>query len=573
MYLFIADVVNQSEQTVLLKKSLIQDCCIIRLLPYHPQVWIARAATFLKLGYGELAISDAYKAHLLCKAASVEEMKAREPGDGSLTAKVISTILSKLPQSENQSLEAYYQQIFSSINRTHGNAYLLMTQGLLCVSAWYDARNVLQEARKAFPRNGQYRTMLMELKEKITLLKERLQVRGRDEKTVKEILHRGQLERVSYPWTVAKELGRSVKVVRRLNAQFQAASTNACILRSPLSGNPTREGGKDDDFGVYAESDIPKGETILATRSIWTDCAPGHRDDHCLACCRNLRNKDVIRLTSCTCNFCSDACRQEAIDTYHNVICGRDFSWLYEACKGADKTFHDMIPLMMIKILGTAVHLDCKPLEVPCIESLKPNNDSVVTSSFRLSYNVIAPLQILETLGVDIFTNLRFDSWALQTLIMRIEDNRMRKQTVGDLRYSIIDPLFSMFNHSCTSSASYRYEGGGTAMTVKAVRDIKKGEEICISYVEPWMPEKERRDELWKRVGGLCHCMSCTRERLAEEIQLRVKKERDAEKRRRSFEDGRRILSERAAVEGERLVRKMRDLERASGGMRISEWI
>ena len=564
---------NQSKQTVLLKKSLIQDYCTIRLLPYHPQVWIARAATFLKLGYGELATSDAYKAHLLCKAATVEEMKAREPGDGSLTAKVFGTILSKLPQLENQSLEAYYQQIFSSINRTHESAYLLMAEGLLCVSAWYDARHVLQEAKKAFPKNGQFRMMLVELKEKITLLKKTLQVHGRDEKTVKELLHRGQLERVSYPWIVVTELERSVKVVRRLNAKFQAASTNASILRSPMSGKPTREGVKENDFGVYAESDIPNGETILATRSIWTDCAPGDGDNHCLACCRILRNKDVIRLTSCTCVFCSDECRQEAVDTYHNVICGRDFSWLYEACKGADKTFIDMIPLMMIKILGTAVHLECKPLEVPCIESLKPNNDSVVSSTFRLSSNVIAPIQILGTLGVDIFTNLNFDSWALQTLIMRIEDNRMRKQTLGDLRYSIIDPLFSMFNHSCTPSASYRYEGGGTAMTVKAVRDIKKGEEICISYVEPWMAENERRDEMWRRIGGLCGCPSCKREKLAEEIQLRVKKEREAEERRRSLEARRRILSERAAVEGERLVRKLKDLQRASGGMRVSEWI
>ena len=149
---------------------------------------------------------------------------------------------------------------------------------------------------------------------------------------------------------------------------------------------------------------------------------------------------------------------------------------------------------------------------------------------------------------------------------MRIEDNRVRKQTLGDLRYSIIDPLFSMFNHSCIPTASYRYEGGGTAITVKALRDMNKGEEICISYAEPWMPEKDRKDELWKRVGGLCGCPSCKRERLAEEIRLRCKKEKEAEERRR-------ILSERAAEEGQRLVRKLKDLERASGGMTLSEWV
>lgn len=148
---------------------------------------------------------------------------------------------------------------------------------------------------------------------------------------------------------------------------------------------------------------------------------------------------------------------------------------------------------MMVKILGTAVHLDCKPLKVSCIESLKPNNDSVVPATFRLSYNVIAPIQILKTLGVDISANPKFD------------------------------PLFNIINHSCIPNASYRYEGGGTAMTLRAARHIKKGEEICISYVEPWMPEKERMDELWKCVGCLCGCSSCKRERLAREMYLRCK--------------------------------------------------
>ena len=80
------------------------------------------------------------------------------------------------------------------------------------------------------------------------------------------------------------------------------------------------------------------------------------------------------------------------------------------------------------------------------------------------------------------------------------------------------------------------------------------------------MPDKERKDELWKRVGGLCGCPSCKRERLAEEIRLICKKEKEAEERQR-------ILSERAAEEGQNLVRKLRDLERASGGMPLSEWV
>ena len=68
---------------------------MVRTQPYHPQVLVDRGATFLTLGYGELAVSDGYKAYLLCRAASVEVIKVREPGDGSLTANIMSVILSK----------------------------------------------------------------------------------------------------------------------------------------------------------------------------------------------------------------------------------------------------------------------------------------------------------------------------------------------------------------------------------------------------------------------------------------------------------------------------------------------
>ena len=100
-----------------------------------------------------------YRAHLLCYAASVEELKARELGDGSLPAKVFNTILSKLPQAENQSLEAYYLLVFSSIKMMHERAYLIMAQGLLSMSAWDDALAVLKEAIIALPEVWEFKKL------------------------------------------------------------------------------------------------------------------------------------------------------------------------------------------------------------------------------------------------------------------------------------------------------------------------------------------------------------------------------------------------------------------------------
>ena len=48
-----------------------------------------------------------------------------------------------------------------------------------------------------------------------------------------------------------------------------------------------------------------------------------------------------------------------------------------------------------------------------------------------------------------------------------------------------------------------------------ALRDIKKGGEICVSYVEPWLGEAERRQRIWAHVGQMCECNRCVREREA----------------------------------------------------------
>ena len=51
----------------------------------------------------------------------------------------------------------------------------------MCVSARSDARYVLQEAKKAVPKTGKFSILLIELKQKITLLKETLKLWGRVE--------------------------------------------------------------------------------------------------------------------------------------------------------------------------------------------------------------------------------------------------------------------------------------------------------------------------------------------------------------------------------------------------------
>ena len=502
-----------------MKKRLIQNHCLIRLIPHHPQAWIDRGTTFLALGYGELAVADGYKAHLLCCAASAEQIKAQEPGDGSLTAKVFSTILSKLPQRQDQSVESHCILVFSSIDRMHQQAYTILAQGLLSLNAWRDALTVLQEAIVAFPDHGKFEALRKQCMENHWLLENKMRIQGKDEETVDNILISGQLERVSYPWIAPKELERSDKAMKKLNAQFEAASENACIQRSALRGATSHHGLPEDDYGVFARRNIERGETIVFTKSIWTDCKTRLADDCCSSCCQTFPKELAIEMTCCRNMFCSQICMEAAKDTFHDITCRKDLSWLHEAYKGTDHVYRDNAPIMMVKIIATAIHLNCKPLKVPCVRTLKANYDNICLSKFTLFDNIVAPIRILETLGVDIYANLRFDSWALQTLLTRVQCNSVGRETVDNRKYSTIDPLSSMFNHSCLPSAAPQFIGGSTETVVKATRNINEGEEICISYVDPSLPEEVRRGKILRQIGKACDCLRCRNERRAQEIQ------------------------------------------------------
>ncbi|QRV85458.1 SET domain protein [Ceratobasidium sp. AG-Ba] len=79
-------------------------------------------------------------------------------------------------------------------------------------------------------------------------------------------------------------------------------------------------------------------------------------------------------------------------------------------------------------------------------------------------------------------------------------------------------PLHSHLNHSCTPNLSVRHIPGDihgpnpSRITLIATSEIKMGEEVVISYVDPNQNVKERRRKLREWDFGICRCERCTRE-------------------------------------------------------------
>ena len=64
-------------------------------------------------------------------------------------------------------------------------------------------------------------------------------------------------------------------------------------------------------------------------------------------------------------------------------------------------------------------------------------------------------------------------------------------------------------NHSCSPNAAHKWDVTRFASYLYALRDIRAGEEICITYTDITAPRQTRRAKLLKSYGFLCNCQGC----------------------------------------------------------------
>ena len=486
----------------IMKKGLISDYRSIRLTPYDPQVWIGRAGTLLGLGYGELAVADAYRARLLVDAFLHPQLIPVYPNY--LASLIMKTVMNEFPPVQGQSAADYWLCLQERFRKLDQSAILMMSQGLICIRAQYDATQVLKEGPRRYPNHVIFTALLQTAKHGVQTLMTSLKMQGQEDTRIEWTKKRGRLNKQAYPWIVPAEVDRGTKAIKKLKVKLEAASSKSCI------GSSSHGSDLDDSFGVFAKQDIRKGDKILHDKSIFgVYNIPG--GDFCWGCSTSIASSGIV-LECCKAKFCSESYKAEVMCNYHKALCKKDFQWLYDECRDVDPVRNEMIPLLMMKILATAVQqgASAKVLKVGCVNTLKPNYESQVPAYFKLFDNIIAPLKVLQTLGVDVFAESRFDSWVLQTLFWRIENNK-QGTGLGKRALININPMFTMINHDCSPNAIYGSSNGyiGGGIDVIATHNIKEGEEICISYVERGLPETERRSRVMVSIGKACECKRC----------------------------------------------------------------
>ncbi|KIK65258.1 hypothetical protein GYMLUDRAFT_39618 [Collybiopsis luxurians FD-317 M1] len=88
-------------------------------------------------------------------------------------------------------------------------------------------------------------------------------------------------------------------------------------------------------------------------------------------------------------------------------------------------------------------------------------------------------------------------------------DIELPTEGTGTHKYKGLFPKTSRCNHSCGPNAIWCFNQLTFTLTLSAVRKIAPGEEITISYINPFLPRHVRRAQLDSRWKFFCHCKHC----------------------------------------------------------------
>lgn len=150
-----------------LGKVLIAHYREIRLDSYNPKSWINRSRHFMNLAYGELAVSDAYKARLLLDCfLDVFDTNVAYPDldKDSLPCKVSAALAGNTRDSVTGAARDYEAGNVFNAKSLQQQAFLVIAAALISVRAYHDAIQVLDEAIVLYGASEQLQSLCSQAK-------------------------------------------------------------------------------------------------------------------------------------------------------------------------------------------------------------------------------------------------------------------------------------------------------------------------------------------------------------------------------------------------------------------------
>ncbi|CAG8951199.1 hypothetical protein HYFRA_00007946 [Hymenoscyphus fraxineus] len=450
--------------------------------PYNAMFWALRAIQLSSCGYPELGASDARRADRLFRAMldseRAEELGCKARRDFYTT--VMDSVIGwpgKILVEHIESGPPLPPHQRESLIDLHWKNYTVLVHSMNLMQEFHGAHKICEEARAYYPNEDVFPNALASSKKEMQKKTSMCASQGAAERA-----RYGEVTYREYPFMLSKHLQRSLDLVQSIDIKLREFDAK-CTLSTGTIGqpespvyslqkkltwmsmshfaNPLKR--PSEVLGLIANCDIKPGEIIFKDSTpIGVSCKSGSHTwrgeklpicDHCHGLVMPTKqNKDrpkVFKPKCCDARFCSKECLESARSNYHHAVCGKDFKWLYRDSSPPTSEIasdYQNDGVMWLRILATCVQSALHPLDHPIIAALTPNYGDVARR-WSVTSHLDDVHRILTTLGVDVFTDMRFDGWVLQTVWARLANNvRCAGGGEGPAARDL-NPLYSFLNH------------------------------------------------------------------------------------------------------------------------------
>ncbi|KAJ2225478.1 mitochondrial import receptor subunit tom20 [Coemansia sp. RSA 1722] len=282
--------------------------------------------------------------------------------------------------------------------------------------------------------------------------------------------------------------------------------------------------------------------------------------------------------------YCSDKCRQDAYDAYHQFMCtGNNNSTATEFFDLVKKN-HELAPIMIAKFFGVLVDREKKkelaraiglPLDpsmedeyttwehLECMRYLEliPTTGDVVLMR-KLSELMSAGVPgISEFVTGDRYTMLKgkleYNTYAVvntaegvkvpeDTEETHVSDSMRGSSSSGAVGLSLY-LISSHLTHDCDPNVEIAFVGNTDKAAIRTLRPVAKGEELHVSFVSTELDRETRQKKLSSQYRITCSCDKCKAENAAAEEKAKA----EAEAEEKAEQESEEKTSQEAEAEAE----------------------
>jgi hypothetical protein len=255
-----------------------------------------------------------------------------------------------------------------------------------------------------------------------------------------------------------------------------------------------------DEINFYAEKDYKVGEILMKEAPLVSVI----KTSHLSIVCSNCFEASFLKCSSCKMvTYCSRNCQKIDFKAGHKM-----------ECKGLQKVFPNK-PTWMMRLLARVLYKINKDPELYLVASETTNRADREGLKRLQSHRNRFPIEKIQkfaelAMGMQLFLEREyiFEPAVMIDLLCLISCNSLsvtdaEQETVG----ACISLKLSAINHSCLPNASVVFSSSEAVLM--AIQDIKKGEEVCIAYIDHTQPTVDRKLELKQNYLFGCDCLMC----------------------------------------------------------------